>query len=156
MKVNGKKTALPPVATPDLSQSFDRDTYFQPVSWFYSAFGVLPRREIYQLASAEARQTILDALAKTYDLEQATVAHAVYLDKKDKAPDISHYALCLAPHLLLWFYERGTYGDRAGQPVLFPADRPHPPGAGAGALGGPTRYRQAGARPHPSVAAGFW
>ena len=114
------KKPLPLVATPDLSQTFERDGYFQPVSWFYTAFGVLPRREIYQLASAEARQTVLTELAKHYDLEACTVAHAVYLDKKGKAPDISHYALNLAPHLLLWFYERGTYGDRAGQLFFSP------------------------------------
>ena len=114
------KKPLPLVATPDLSQTFERDGYFQPVSWFYTAFGVLPRREIYQLASAEARQTILTELAKHYDLEACTVAHAVYLDKKGKAPDISHYALNLAPHLLIWFYERGTYGDRAGQLFFSP------------------------------------
>ncbi len=118
------KKPLPPVAPPNLSQTFERDGYFQPVSWFYAAFGVLPRREIYQLASAESRQTVLTALAKTHDLEACTVAHAVYLDKKGKAPDISHYALNLAPHLLLWFYERGTYGDRAGQLFFSPQTDP--------------------------------
>ncbi len=124
MTVNGMKTSLPAVATPDLSQTFEKDGYFQPVSWFYSAFGVLPRRETYQLANTEARQTILTALAETYDLEQVTVAHAVYLEKKGKAPDISHYALNLAPHMLLWFYERGTYGDRAGQLFFSPQTDP--------------------------------
>ena len=113
-----------PLASPDLSQSFERDAYFQPVSWFYSAFGVLPRREIYQLASTEARQTVLTTLAETYNLEHATVAHAVYLDRKGHAPEISHYALNLAPHLLLWFYERGTYGDRAAQLFFSPETDP--------------------------------
>jgi hypothetical protein len=111
---------IKPLTIPDLSQSFDRDSYFQPVAWFYAAFGVLPRREIYQLASSEARQTVIAALAETYTLEDATVAHAVYLDRKGHAPEISHYALNLAPHLLLWFYERGTYGERAAQLFFSP------------------------------------
>ena len=117
-------TSLPPAATPDLSQTFERDAYFQPVSWFYAAFDVLPRREIYQLASAASRQAILDELAKTFSLEKATVAHAVYLEKAGKTADISQYALNLAPHLLLWFYERGTYGDRAGQLFYSPQTDP--------------------------------
>jgi hypothetical protein len=107
-----KKSPLPPIAAPDLSHTFERDAYFQPVSWFYAAYRVLPRREIYQLATAEARQTVLDALATTHDLEQATLAHSVYLEKVGKPAEISHYALSLAPHLLLWFFDRGTYGDR--------------------------------------------
>jgi hypothetical protein len=111
---------LPTVATPDLSQSFDKDAYFQATNWFYAAFGVLPRREIYQLSSPEARQKVLAALAETYDLEQATVAHSVYLEKVGKAADINHYALNLAPHLLLWFHDRGTYGDRGAQLFFSP------------------------------------
>ena len=113
-----------PAATPELSQSFDREAYFQPSSWFYAAFGVLPRREIYQLASAESRQAVLATLAATYDLEQATVAHAVYLEKAGKPPEISTYALNLAPHLLLWFYDRGVYGDRAAQVFYSPQTDP--------------------------------
>ena len=107
-----KKLSPPPAAAPDLSQSFEKDAYFQPVSWFYAAFGVLPRREIYQLAAAESRQTVLAALATTHSLEPATVAHSVSLEKVGKAPEISHYALNLAPHVLLWFCDRSTYGDR--------------------------------------------
>jgi len=107
-----------PTATPDLTSSFEKDGYFQPISWFYAAFGVLPRREIYQLATADARQTVLSTLSKTHDLEQATVAHSVYVEKAGKAPELSHYALNLAPHVLLWFYDRGTYGDR-GAHLLF-------------------------------------
>jgi len=124
MNVHGMTPSLPLVATPDLLQSFERDAYFQPVSWYYATYGMLPRREIYQLASAEARQTVLTALAEAYNLEEATVAHAVYLDRKGHAPEISHYALNLAPHLLLWFYERGTYGDRAGQLFFSPQTDP--------------------------------
>jgi hypothetical protein len=116
----GMKAPLPLVPTPDLSPSFDKDAYFQPASWFYAAFGVLPRRESYQLASPEARQTVLDALADTHNLEQATVAHAVYLEKLGKPADIGHYALNLAPHLLLWFYDRGTYGDRGAHLFFSP------------------------------------
>lgn len=100
---------------PDLSQSFEKDAYFQPSAWFYAAFGTLPRREIYQLASPEARQKLLATLAESFDIEQATIAHSVYLEKVGKAADINHYALNLAPHLLLWFHDRGTYGDRGAQ-----------------------------------------
>ncbi len=114
----------PLAATPDLSQSFERDPYFQPISWFYAAFGVLPRREIYQLAEAGARQAVLATLAETHDLEQATVAHSVYVEKAGKAAEISHYALNLGPHALLWFYDRGTYGDRAAQLLYSPRAAP--------------------------------
>ena len=48
---------LPP-PTPDLSLSYTFQG-FQPVAWFYATFGALPRREIYQLASTEARQAVL-------------------------------------------------------------------------------------------------
>ena len=113
--------SLTTVAAPDLSQSFEKDAYFQPSAWFYAAFGVLPRREIYQLSSPEARQTLLVALAETHDLEPATIAHSVYLEKAGKAADIGQYALNLAPHLLLCFHDRGTYGDRGAQ-LLFSPD----------------------------------
>ncbi|WP_052732553.1 AAA family ATPase [Hymenobacter terrenus] len=112
------------VATPDLSQSFERDPYFQPNAWFYAAFGVLPHREIYQLTNAEARHKILAALAETCNLEQATIAHSVYLEKVGKAPDLNHYALNLAPHLLLWFHDRSTYGDRGAQLFYSPQTDP--------------------------------
>ena len=115
-----KKPSPLPAASPDLSLSFDKDGYFQPVSWFYAAFGVLPRREIYQLATADARQQVLDALAAMHSLEPATVAHSVYLEKTGKPAEISHYALNLAPHLLLWFYDRGTYGDRGAHLLYSP------------------------------------
>ncbi|WP_210520630.1 AAA family ATPase [Hymenobacter terricola] len=110
----------PPVATPDLSHIFEKDAYFQPASWFYAAFGALPRREIYQLAEAEARQKVLAALAETHDIEQATVAHSVYVEKVGKKPDIGHYAVSLGPHLLLCFYDRGPYGDRTAQLLYSP------------------------------------
>ena len=115
-----------PAATPDLTLSFKRDDYFQPAPWFYAAFGVLPRCEIYQLAEAEARQQVLATLAETHDLEAATVAHAMFLEKADKPPEISSYALNLAPHLLLWFYDRDTYGSRGASAAggrITPAER---------------------------------
>ena len=108
-------SVLFPAAAPDLSRSFTRECYFQPTSWFYAAFGVLPRLEIYQLAAAESRPKILTALAETYDLDATTVAHSVFLEKTSKPAEIDHYALNLAPHLLLWFYHRDTYGDRGAQ-----------------------------------------
>ena len=113
-----------PAATPDLTLSFKRDDYFQPAPWFYAAFGVLPRCEIYQLAEAEARQQVLATLAETHDLEAATVAHAMFLEKADKPPEISSYALNLAPHLLLWFYDRDTYGSRGAQLFYSPQADP--------------------------------
>lgn len=118
--------SLPPLTLPDLSHTLEKDAYFQPVSWFYATFGVLPRREIYQLAEAEARQKILVTLAETHDLEQATVAHSVYVEKVGKAAEIGHYALQLAPHLLLWFYDRGPYGDRTAQLLYSPQTNPAP------------------------------
>ncbi|GGF17603.1 hypothetical protein GCM10011383_31260 [Hymenobacter cavernae] len=78
-------------------------------------FGVLPRREIYQLASSEARQAVLDALAETYNLDHATVVHSVYLEEAGKDPEWHYYALSPEPHLLLWFYDRGLYGDQGAQ-----------------------------------------
>ncbi|HEX8504960.1 MAG TPA: AAA family ATPase [Hymenobacter sp.] len=110
---------LSPTAV-DLSQSFEKDAYFQPALWFYTAFGVLPRREIYQLAEAEARQQVLAALCETHNLDEATVAHSVYIEKVGKAPEIGHYALNLAPHLLLLFNDRGPYGDRTAQVLYSP------------------------------------
>ena len=43
------------------------------------------------------------------------MAHSVFLEKMSKPAEIDHYALSLAPHLLLWFYHRDTYGDRGAQ-----------------------------------------
>ncbi len=114
--------AAPPV--PDLSNSFDREAYFQPVSWFYGAFGQLPRREVYQLATPDARQAVLDALAVDHDLDQATVVHSVYLEKAGKEPELNLYALNLAPRLLLLFSDRGVYGDRGAQLFYTPATDP--------------------------------
>ena len=109
---------------PDLSNTFEKDAYFQPNAWFYAAFGVLPYREIYQLAGTESRQTILAKLAETHDLPQATVANSMYLEKVGKAPEINHYAVNLAPHLLLWFHDRGTYGDRGAHLSYSPETDP--------------------------------
>lgn len=98
--MNNLNSFRPP--TPDLTQSFSDDNYFQPFFWFYTAFGVLPRLENYELTDAEARQLVLTTLAETYDLEQATVAHSVEFTKAGKPADLKISAFNLAPHLLLW------------------------------------------------------
>ncbi|WP_022824405.1 AAA family ATPase [Hymenobacter norwichensis] len=98
----------------DLSTAFTQHG-FQPLNWFYASFGELPRREIYQLASAEARQTVLDTLAVSHDLEAATVVHSVYLEQASKTPEWHYHALSPGPRLLLWFYDRGLYGDQGAQ-----------------------------------------
>lgn len=46
----------------------------------------------------------------------------MYLEKAGKEPKIGTYALNLAPHLLLWFYDRSLYSDRAAQ--LFYSSQP--------------------------------
>ncbi|QNE38128.1 AAA family ATPase [Hymenobacter sp. NBH84] len=101
-------------ATPDLSPSFTQHG-FQPVNWFYLTFGELPSREIYQLASSEARQLVLTALGETYDLGQVTVVKSFYLEEVGKPPELHYYALSPAPHVLLWLYDRGLYGDQGVQ-----------------------------------------
>ena len=103
------------VATLDLSDSFNTQGVFQPTKWFYAMFGALPRREIYQLVTAEARQTVLAALAETHDLDQITVVQSVYLEEEGKAPEWNYYLLSPGPHLLLSFYDRGLYGDQGAQ-----------------------------------------
>jgi hypothetical protein len=104
----------------DLSAVFIREE-FQPINWFYTTFGVLPRREIYQLASAEARQTVLDTLAANYDLEAATVVHSVYLEQVSKPAEWHYHALSPGPHLLLWFYDGDIYGDQGAHLFYSPS-----------------------------------
>ncbi|UOQ97479.1 AAA family ATPase [Hymenobacter sp. 5317J-9] len=108
---------------PDLSLSYTQHG-FQPVAWFYATFGELPRREIYQLASTEARQAVLNTLAETHDVDRATVVHSVYVEEAGKAPELQHHALSLGPHALLWFYDRGIYGDQAAQLYYSPQTDP--------------------------------
>ncbi|GAB2956401.1 hypothetical protein GCM10027048_23040 [Hymenobacter coalescens] len=102
--------AVPPA--PPVAATFDLMHYFVPVAWFFQTFGRQPRKLMIQLSGAEARQQVLTALAERYDLEAATVAHAVYIEKPDQEPEINVLALLLAPHLLLVFQDRGPYGDR--------------------------------------------
>jgi hypothetical protein len=106
-----------PVGPAELSWTFTNQG-FQPVNWFCTVFGKLPNREIYQLASPEARQLILAALAETHDLEQATVTRSVYVEETGKEHELQHHALLLSPYLLLYFYDRGIYGDQ-GAHLLF-------------------------------------
>lgn len=103
----------PPAATPDLSVSFSSQGMFQPTGWFYAQFGELPRREIYQLVTAEARLAVLSDLANTHDLEQITVTQSVFLEEKDKAPEWQFYALSPAAHTLLSFSIVSSYGDQS-------------------------------------------
>jgi hypothetical protein len=100
--------------SPDFSATFNQHG-FLPVNWFYTAFGELPRREIYQLITAEARQTVLNNLAETHDIDQITVVQSVYMEEIGKEPEWHYYALSPGPHLLLWFYDRGLYGDQGAQ-----------------------------------------
>ncbi|MCC3157918.1 ATP-binding protein [Hymenobacter sp. 15J16-1T3B] len=112
-------TALP--AAPDLSTTFDKSNYFLPVTWFYQAFGVVPRKLIFQLANLDARTAVLAALAARYDLEHATAAHSVYIEKVGKEPELNLWALHLAPHLLLLLTDHGPYAERGVQVFYSPA-----------------------------------
>lgn len=103
----------PPAAGLDLSESFNSQGSFLPTSWFYATFGELPHREIYQLATAEARQTVLAVLAATYDLNQITVTRSVFLEAADKEPEWQFYALSPAPCALLFFSVISSYGDQS-------------------------------------------
>jgi hypothetical protein len=103
----------PATAVPDLSESFNPQGMFQPTGWFYALFSELPRREIYQLVNAEARQTVVSELAKTYDIEQITVAQSFFIEETDKAPEWQFYALSPAPHALLSFSIASSYGDQS-------------------------------------------
>jgi hypothetical protein len=103
----------PPAVTPDLSVSFNTQGMFQPTGWFYAKFGELPRREIYQLVTAEARQIVLDDLAQTHDIEQITVTQSVFMEERDKAAEWQFYALSPAPHTLLSFSIVSSFGDQS-------------------------------------------
>jgi len=102
----------PPVVKPDLSKCFGSNGAFQPTTWFYALFGELPRREIYQLSTAESRKAVLQALAETYDIEQITVYQSVFIEEVGKEPEWQYYALSPASHTLLAFNIAGSYGDQ--------------------------------------------
>ncbi|MDJ0365699.1 AAA family ATPase [Hymenobacter sp. H14-R3] len=101
-----------PAASPDLSAAYNQHG-FQPTVWFYTMFGELPRREIYQLVTADARKTVLTTLAETYDLDQITVVQSVFIEEVDKAPEWQFYALSPEPHTLLFFSITSSYGDQS-------------------------------------------
>jgi hypothetical protein len=105
----------PPTATPELWSSFTAYGDFVPHKWFYAMFDVLPRQEIYQLASPEARQQVWQALAEIRPLAEATVAHSVFVEEAGKEPEINFYALSPGPHLLVLFDAQGTYSDQGAQ-----------------------------------------
>ncbi|GAA4389855.1 hypothetical protein GCM10023186_37550 [Hymenobacter koreensis] len=67
---------------------------------------------MYQLSSPEARLLVLKGLADFCDLETATVAHSVYMEKAGDEPELHLHALNLAPHLLLVFQDNAAYSDR--------------------------------------------
>ncbi|TGE07568.1 AAA family ATPase [Hymenobacter fodinae] len=106
---------------PSRTNVFDSSHYFLPLAWFHQHFGVLPRKLIFQLANADARATVLQALAARYNLEQATVAHSVYIEKVGQEPELNVWALHLAPHLLLLVGDRDVYTERGVQVFYSPA-----------------------------------
>jgi hypothetical protein len=110
-----------PVAKPDLSECFGPNGAFQPTSWFYALFGELPRREIYQLSTAESRKAILQSLAEAYDIEQITVYKSVFIEGVDKEAEWQYYALSPAAHTLLSFNIAGSYGDQGAVLYFSPA-----------------------------------
>ncbi|RAK62256.1 AAA family ATPase [Hymenobacter edaphi] len=112
-------TALSPA--PDLSSTYDKTHYFLPVAWFHQTFGVVPRKLMYQLSNLDARTAVLTALAARYDLERATVAHSVYVEKVGKEPELNLWALLLAPHLLILLTDHGPYAERGVQVFYSPA-----------------------------------
>ena len=76
---------------------------------------------MYQLASADARQLILEALGETLDLEAATVTRSVFVKELHKPDELHHHALVLGPHLLLYFSDRGVYSDQ-GAHIFFSSE----------------------------------
>jgi hypothetical protein len=118
----------PPISltptSPDLSTTFDKNNYFLPIAWFYQHYGQHPRRIIYQLSAPETRQQVLKVLAERYDLEAATVAHSVYMEKVGREPELNVYALNLAPHVLLVFQDHADYSDRGAHLYYSPQTDP--------------------------------
>jgi hypothetical protein len=105
--------SLPSTATLPVSLlPYLGENYFNPLAWFCLTFDEYPNREVYQLATAEGREAVLAALATSFNLEAATVAHSTYLEKQGKAPEIQTYALNLAPHLLLFLSDYDYFGDK--------------------------------------------
>jgi hypothetical protein len=112
-----------PAASPDFSTSYNQHG-FQPSTWFYTMFGELPRREIYQLVTADARKTVLTNLAETHDLDQITVVQSVFIEEADKAPEWQFYALSPEPHTLLFFSIVSSYGDQSATLYYSPRTDP--------------------------------
>ncbi|MGI4873554.1 MAG: AAA family ATPase [Janthinobacterium lividum] len=119
-------TPTPPVAvTPDLSESLSPTGAFSPTNWFYSVYKELPRREIYQLATADARKAVVETLAETYAIDQITVYQSVFIEESDKAPEWQFYALSPAPHTLLFFSIGSSYGDQGATLLYSPSTDTH-------------------------------
>ena len=116
--------SLPPTAaSPDFSTSYNQHG-FQPSTWFYTMFGELPRREIYQLVTADARKTVLTNLAETHDIDQITVVQSVFIEEADKAPEWQFYALSPEPYTLLFFSIVSSYGDQSATLYYSPRTDP--------------------------------
>lgn len=109
------------VVSSGLAASFDLNGVFLPTDWFYATFGVLPHREIYQLGTSQARQTILATLRETHNVEQATIVRSCYIEGAEKEPELQYHALLLAPYLVLQFSDSDMYGDQGVQ-LLFSAE----------------------------------
>lgn len=84
-------------------------------------FGELPRREIYQLATAAARKAVVQTLAASYSIEEIIVYQSVFIEAVDKEPEWQFYALSPAAHTLLAFSIGGSYGDQGA--VLYYSPR---------------------------------
>ncbi len=106
---------------PDLSAVFTPQGTFHPSSWFYAVFAEIPRREIYQLVTADARKKVLATLGETFDLEQITVTQSFFLEEAGKEPDWQYYVLSPGPHLLLVFNNAGSYGDQGATMLYSPS-----------------------------------
>lgn len=105
----------PPAASPDLSESLIHFGDFVPAKWFYAAFGVLARQEIYQLATTESWQFIEQGLAVFCEVDRATIAYSTAIEEAGKPPKLNCFAISPSPHLLLWFDTDGTFGDQGAQ-----------------------------------------
>ena len=116
-------TPLPAVA-PNFSVSFNAHGSFNAQAWFYVAFGQLPRHEIYQLATSEARHTVVAALGQTHDLAAITVTQTTFVEQKEGVPEWDLYALSPAPHTLLIFQRRGYYDEKGASLYYSPQADP--------------------------------
>ncbi len=107
----------PAKVSPNLSDSLDSYGDFLPAAWFYARYQELASREVYQLASPETRQKVVDNLALVEDpaIKCEIVTQAVGIEGIDSSPVWANYSLSLGPHLLLYFDRHSPYDDRGAQ-----------------------------------------